>query len=107
MPVFRKPSPDAIRTFLAAQAGLDLTYAAVGATATVPPPGYVVDRTRVRLGDGEEVFRTAQAALARWDHFRLGWVEAFPADTPLQAGEVVAVVARVLGGWWLNACRIV
>lgn len=107
MSLFRKPSPDAIRDFLTAQAGFDVTYATVGATATMPPSGYVVDHTRVRLGDGEQVFHAAQAALARWDHFRLGWVEATPTDTPLKAGEVVAVVARVLGVWWLNACRIV
>ena len=107
MPLLRKPSPDTIRDFLAAQTLLDLTYAAVGATATVSPQGYTVDRTRVKLGEGEDVFRVAKAALARWDHFRLGWAEAFPTDTPLETGACVAVVARVLGLWWVNACRIV
>jgi uncharacterized protein (UPF0548 family) len=66
-----------------------------------------VDRTRIKLGCGGAVFQAAKDALARWGHFRLGWVEAVPADTPIRAGEVVAVVARVLGLWWLNACRIV
>ena len=47
------------------------------------------------------------AALQRWEQFRLGWVEAWPADTPIRAGEVVAVLARSLGLWWLNTCRIV
>ena len=28
-------------------------------------------------------------------------------ETPIQTGEVVAVIARNLGLWWLNACRIV
>lgn len=106
-PRFRRPSPPTIDAFRAAQARLDLTYAAVGATQTVPPAGYIVDHTRIRLGNGEAVFRSARAALARWDHFRLGWVEAQPVDVPLRAGEVVAVLARVLGLWWLNACRIV
>lgn len=32
---------------------------------------------------------------------------AWPEDTPIQKGQVVAVVARILGLWWLNACRIV
>ena len=44
MPLFRKPSPAAIDAFRSAQARLDYTYAAVGATAGTPPPGYVVDR---------------------------------------------------------------
>jgi uncharacterized protein (UPF0548 family) len=107
MPRFRKPSTGTIQEFLAAQAMLNLTYSPVGATATVPPVGYVVDRTRIMLGKGEEVFKAARAALERWEHFRLGWVEAYPPDTPIKVGQVVAVVARLFGLWWLNACRIV
>ncbi|QJW98226.1 hypothetical protein FTUN_5810 [Frigoriglobus tundricola] len=107
MPFLSKPSRDVVRDFIAAQARLDYTYPALGATASEPPPGYVVDRTRVELGAGEDTFRAARAALARWDHFGLGWVEAAPADTPIEVGAVVAVAARVMGVWWLNACRIV
>jgi uncharacterized protein (UPF0548 family) len=87
----RKPSADALRRFLAEQAESSFTYEAVGATAETPPAGYVVDRTRIRLGEGEPVFRSAVAALRRWEHLRLGWVEPWPADTPIRAGEVVAV----------------
>jgi uncharacterized protein (UPF0548 family) len=107
MLLLRKPSPAAIRDFLAQQARLDLTYSAVGATAAEPPAGHVVDHTRVQLGQGEAVFLAARAALTRWQQFRLGWVEAIPPDTPIRAGEVVALVAHVFGLWWLNACRIV
>lgn len=105
--LFRKPSPSALDEFRATQAKLDFTYPAVGATAATPPPGYVVDRTRISLGDGEDVFQKAKAALERWEQFRLGWVQACPADSPLRVGEVVAVVARVLGVWCVNACRVV
>jgi uncharacterized protein (UPF0548 family) len=103
----RKPSAEKLREFLAAQSKLDLTYSAVGATAAVPPAGHVVDRTRTKLGEGASVFAAARAALERWDHFRLGWVETWPPDVPIQAGQVVAVIARLFGLWWLNACRIV
>jgi uncharacterized protein (UPF0548 family) len=103
----RKPSAEQLRGFLAAQSKLGFTYPAVGATAAVPPGGYAVDRTRVQLGDGAGTFAAAKAALGRWEQFRLGWVEAWPPDTPDQAGQVVAVVARLLGLWWLNACRVV
>lgn len=103
----RKPSAEAIRGFLAQQASLNLTYHAVGATATTPPAGYVVDRTRSKIGEGEQVFLAAQAALRRWQQFDLGWIEASPADTPIEAGQVVAILARAIGLWWLNACRIV
>jgi uncharacterized protein (UPF0548 family) len=103
----RKPSAELLRDFLAMQSKLDLTYPAVGATAAVPPAGYVVDRTRIKLGEGASVFAAAKAALGRWEQFRLGWVEAWPPDAPIRAGQVVAVIARLFGLWCLNACRIV
>jgi uncharacterized protein (UPF0548 family) len=107
MILLRKPSPAVIREFLHAQAGLGLTYPAGRASADAPPAGYVVDHTRVRLGAGEAVFAAARAALARWEQFRLGWLQVWPEGVPLREGEVVAVLARALGLWSLNACRVV
>jgi uncharacterized protein (UPF0548 family) len=107
MLALRKPSADSIRSFLEAQAKLGFTYAAVGATADWPPAGYNVDHTRIKLGEGEVVFQAAKAALRRWEQFSLEWLEAWPREAPIQTGEVVAVVARAAGMWWLNACRIV
>jgi uncharacterized protein (UPF0548 family) len=66
-----------------------------------------VDLTRIKLGDGARIFTAARAALERWEHFRLGWMETWPPETPTQAGQVVAVIAQLFGLWWLNACRIV
>ena len=86
---------------------MDFTYAASGATQGEPPAGFVVDHTRMKLGRGEEVFNKAKRILERWGQFDLGWVEAWPTDTPLRRGEVVAVVAHLFGLWWLSACRIV
>jgi len=103
----RRPSTETIRGFLASQSKLGFTYTAVGATASLPPADYVVDHTRIKLGQGEEVFMKAKAALGRWQQFRLGWVEVWSPETPIQTGEVVAVIARNVGLWWLNACRIV
>ncbi len=103
----RRPSIETIREFLASQSKLGFTYTAVGATASLPPAGYVVDHTRIKLGLGEEVFTKAKAALGQWEQFRLGWIEAWPPETPIQTGEVVAVIAWNLGLWLVNACRIV
>jgi uncharacterized protein (UPF0548 family) len=103
----RRPSSETIREFLIAQSKLGFTYTAVGATASLPPTGYAVDHIRIKLGQGEEVFMNAKAALGRWDQFRLGWVEAWSPETPIETGAVVAVIARTFGLWWLNACRIV
>ena len=103
----RKPSAESIRPFLTAQAKQHFTYSAVGATAGTPPAGYVVDHTRIKLGEGEPVFHSARVALRRWKQFRLGWVEAWSPETPIETGEVVAVMGHAVGFWWLNACRIV
>lgn len=107
MPSLRKPTLSEIRTFLDQQSRLNFSYPFVGQTAATPPAGYNVDQTRVRLGSGEAVFMAATNALQKWQQFRLGWVEASPASTPIKAGEVVAILARIAGLWWLNACRIV
>ena len=107
MPQLLQPSTADIRAFLDRQSTLDLTYPAVGATATTLPNGYTVDRTRVKLGAGQTAFDVARAALEHWRHFDLGWVQAFPRNAAIEPGAVVAVVARTFGVWWLNACRIV
>jgi uncharacterized protein (UPF0548 family) len=103
----RRPSIAAIRYFLASQSNHGFTYTAVGATASQPPAHYTVDHTHVMLGEGEEVFTRAKAALRRWDQFRLGWMEAWSPKTTIETGDDVAIVARQLGLWWLNVCRIV
>ncbi len=107
MLLFTKPTTAAIRDFLAGQQRLDFSYAAVGATRTTPPLGFVVDPTRAKLGSGAATFTAAKAALRRWEQFHLGWVEITDPDTPLEPGRCVAVLARVFGVWSLNACRIV
>ena len=109
-PRFFKPSLAAIERFLAGQAGALFTYQDVGATRgpmAPGPAGYVVDRTRVFVGTGDAAFERARSAMVRWDHFALGWVEAHPAGAQIAVGMEVAVIARTMGVWWMNACRVV
>jgi len=102
-----KPSAESLRQLVAEQAKLPFSYSAVGATAQTPPAGYVVDRTRIELGVGQSVFQSAKVALQHWEQFRLGWVEAWSPETPLEPGQVVAIMGWAVGLWWLNSCRIV
>ncbi len=104
---FHKPSAQVITAFLASQSKLDFSYPSVGATATDPPAGYNLDRQRIKLGEGRQVFLSAKAALEDWAQFRLGWVEAISAEPSLRVGGVVAVTGRGAGLWWTNACRII
>lgn len=103
----QRPSPDTIRRFLSAQAEADFTYPAVGATAGQPPAGFVVAHTQIKLGEGEKTFQIAKSGLQRWDQFNLGWLEAWSPERQIRPGEVMAVLARTIGLYWLNACRIV
>jgi uncharacterized protein (UPF0548 family) len=103
----RKPSAEYTRRFLTVQARLEFSYSAGGATADQLTAGFVVDRIRIKLGEGEPVFQAAKGALQRWRQFDLGWMEAWSPETPIQTGEIVAIVARAIGLWSLNACKIV
>src|SRR5262245_19896656 len=94
MILLRSPSAEMVNRFITRQTQLELTYAAVGATANEPPQDYRTDHTRVELGQGEQVFLAAKAALEHWEQFRIGWLEAAPATTPIARGAVVAVIAR-------------
>jgi uncharacterized protein (UPF0548 family) len=107
--LFTPPTAEQLKTFLESQARQPLTYTAEGATrlAAALPDGYTVDHTRVVLGSGEAVFRRACAALRRWEMFNLGWLTCHPRATPIEAGQVVAIVPWHFGFWSLNACRIV
>ncbi len=107
MLLLRKPKNETIQRFLDGQRDFDFTYPHVGSTASDLPGGFVVDHTRTKLGDGEPTFSAAKLAFEEWRQFRLGWMHVWPDDTPIKSGEVVAIVAKSLGLWWLNACRIV
>jgi len=107
MLLFRRPEPGEITRFIGNQSAKPYSYLAVGATSGNPPPRFVVDHNRVRLGEGSRVFDRACRALSGWKMFDIGWVELFHPDTPIATGETVAVLARICGVWFLNACRIV
>lgn len=104
---FGIPSAEKLRRFISEQSKQSYSYAAVGGTAGIHPAGYTVDHTRLKLGEGKALFESAKAAIRRWDQFHFTWLEAGPEDTPIQVGEVVAVMPHLMGLWWLNACRIV
>lgn len=103
----RKPSPQTIQRFLDAHAHSEFSYVALGATAGKPPEEYTLDHTRAKVGDGEAAYRTAKAALEQWEHLSVGWAEPVYGDAPIQTGQTVAIIARVAGIWWRNACRVV
>lgn len=103
----RRPSGNLIQNFLEKQASASFAYPEVGATGTdLPVAGYTNDHNRVLLGSGESVYRAACEALKEWRMFPGGWAWIEPAGAPIVAGQNLAMVARVMGLYWLNGCRI-
>lgn len=105
--LFRKPSDDAVWRFLSSQKDLPFSYEEVGASREGAPPGYAVDRYRVKLGEGSEAYERAKEALRAWRQFDLGWIRLLPPDAPIEVGTAVGVLARHYGFWSLNAARII
>jgi uncharacterized protein (UPF0548 family) len=104
----RKPSDAELADFLKDQANASYSYAEVGATARDEQPrGFRFDNNRVLLGDGDEVFRRAVAAISRWQHFETSWTQIIPPDSTISCGATVALLIRALGVWWWNSARIV
>lgn len=100
----RRPSAAAVAAFLEAQR--DAPPAFAEPLPEVAPPGFVLDRYALELGRGAADFRAARAALFAWRHVDLGWLDVQPRGLPPRAGDVVAMLARVGGAWFANACRV-
>src|SRR5262245_36067482 len=104
---FRKPSAVEVDAFLSRARSHGFSYSDVGATRGNIPAGYTIDHNRIVLGRGNGTYRTAIAALQRWEMFKLGWLEAFPENSRIEKGTTVAALISHFGFWSLNATRIV
>lgn len=102
-----EPTDRDVIEFISSQRDLPFTYAEVGATNATPPAGYTVDHNRVQLGNGQETYERAVAALKTWRQFDLGWVTIAPSGVTVETGATVAVKARAFGTWSLSATRVV
>lgn len=105
--MLKKPSNSEIERFVSSQRNLPFSYGEVGSTRGEAPKGYVVDRYRVKLGEGEEAYERAKGALRSWRQFGLGWVSLHPGGAPVEVGTTVAVLASHVGFWSLNPARII
>jgi uncharacterized protein (UPF0548 family) len=104
---FRKPTDADVIAYLIGQRDAPFSYGEVEATRGPLPAGYDVDRHRVCLGRGREVFERAKAAIRAWKMFPPEMAELCWPDKPIAAGTVVGVLFRALCFWSLNPARIV
>ena len=102
-----RPSQDEIASYIQQLENQSLSYPEVGATRSDPPSGYDVDHNCILIGKGEVDFERAKRAVCEWRMFDVpGLTLCFP-DTPIEVGRNVAPLARHLGFYSLNSCRIV
>jgi uncharacterized protein (UPF0548 family) len=105
---FSEPETAAIRDFINDRQFLNYSYPEEGATRDGGrPAGYAVDRNRIQLGTGGEVFERAKKAVRDWRMFSLEWVKLCWPFKKIQPGVMVAVVAQHFGFWSVHAARIV
>jgi len=102
-----KPSAENVESFLEARKSDVHSYLEVGATKGSTPTGYNVDHNSVLLGRGEDTFDRAKAAIRAWKMFEVPGLSLIHADTPIEIGRDVALLAHHLGLYSLNSCRIV
>lgn len=103
-----KPDPARIHAFLESEKHRPYSYPSVGRTRYAETVrGYDNDHNSIALGAGDAVWAAAKEAIQQWRMFPGGWAFIAPEGAPIQEGTVVAMMAGVLGLWWLNSCRIV
>lgn len=64
-----------------------------------------MDVHRIRLGSGVAAYQQACQALDAWIMFP-AWAVVHPFAAPQNTGQIVAMVVRICGLWWINPCRI-
>ena len=102
-----RPSQTRIAHLVASQSEAPLTYGAVGATRGVMPEGWSTDEGTRIVGHGEAAYRRAKDALTRWAQFDLDWIWPLSTEVPIRPGALFGFVARPLGVWTVNLCRVV
>lgn len=105
----REPGTAALREFMSECAGLSYSYPEVGVTNTGAdaPRRYRVDRHRVRLGEGAEVFERCRRALESWGNYRVDWIELCWPHERVREGQPFGLAAWHYGFWSMNVTRVV
>ena len=101
-----EPSRESILRRMEDHKHTPFSYPEVGGTSgKLQIRDYTVDRSSIRLGHGAATFQSARKLLRAWSGFDLPWVRLVAEGAP-HADQVVGVVARAVGLWFVNLNRI-
>jgi len=102
-----RPSAEALDDLVREQAGGDLTYREVGATAGTMPPGYGHDCWQIDLGGFDEgTFARLAAALRHWQPQRGAGFTVIPGE-PVSPGLTFALLVPLPVGYVTAAGRVI
>jgi uncharacterized protein (UPF0548 family) len=101
-----RPTDEVIRAIFAKQEGRQFSYEEVGASKGRLPSGYKILHHRAMLGRGSSQFERASEALSHWEMFNVPGISLCWPATPIQVGNLVAILIKHFGFWSLNFCRI-
>lgn len=91
-----RPTQQRIRAIIASQQDKPFSYSEAGASRGQLPSGYAVLRNRAELGRGSAQFALASEALRQWKMFDSPGVWLCWPTTPIQPGNLVAVLIKQL-----------
>ena len=97
----REPDAPTVHELLAAWRDAPLSY------QQPTESGFIADEHVMRLGSGTEVYQRACAALDAWQMFP-SWAVVMrqSGQSSQKPNQIVAMVTRIYGLWWINPCRI-
>jgi uncharacterized protein (UPF0548 family) len=78
-----------------------------GLLGSKPLTGFVHDRSRSNLGQGQQIFEAARAAFLRWQQFDLRWVQVLNPGAEITPGQLVGVEVHTVCLWSVSFNRIV
>lgn len=103
-----KPNAAQVDAFLEKAKGTPFTYTAIGQSKQQAwVKGYNNDFNRILLGKGKQVFQAACEAIRTWQMFPGDWAWIEPVNTPIAKGQDLAMIAKVMGVYFVSDCRIV
>jgi uncharacterized protein (UPF0548 family) len=104
---FFKPSPTQIAKLHQKQKDEVWNYSEQAATQNLNfPKGYNHDRYKCYLGEGDEAWQAAKAALSNWKMFPK-WTSIYPSNAAQTLGQEVLVTVKLAPLYWLNGARVV
>ncbi len=101
------PSIPLLNRFLKQKQSAEFSYQDQYGTKMEQVKGFDNDLNTIFIGKGKEVWQNAKTALKNWQQFPVGWTKIYDDKTPLLEGNVVAVLFKLFGIWWINSAKIV